>query len=471
MSKKIDDYNKELEVKVSALREYLTDKANNVILGITYWRQHRHHKCYKCRKYGHIAQDCENVCLLCDNIHPKTICVQTYYKTLRKIAKIMKGVSELNIRSKMEQIQTLEIANEQEILNIKYRYENLEASKQSEIIINKTIKPKIIRKYENLAPSMTTPYEIKHKFNVLKAYIVKRLYIERTTSIFDIFRTKENNSKMTITQGRHIEFLMQNKCGIKNNRYIIMKKRKEPKPQSVLYIDMPYVTKGKNTIILREKRELTCKSALIRQKKLDYLKDLIRKLEKQKKKASNELNKYNPRLFNKIKATIQAKKKEAEFCKRAASKELKSARNIKWEMKNRLDNKIQYKLNAKAARMESNYQRKMDDIYDWQERLRQKQVKLDHKMKQANYLYGRANAIVKMNRQDLEDKIADKEYDEKMHGYKYNYRERDQERLQQLDNQADEFDNMHETMNDDDDYDEEYDNEVEEYNQSDGFAD
>jgi hypothetical protein len=368
----------------------------------------------------------------------------------------MKGISELNIRSKMEQIMTLEIANEQELLNIKYKYENLEPSKQSEIIIEK--QPKQIKKYENLAPSITTPIEIKHKFNVLKGIIVKRLFIERTTSIFDVFKTRKNDSKMTLTEGRHIEFLMKNNCQRNNNRYTIWKRKENPKPKSVMYIDMPYVTSGKNTIILREKRELTCQSALIRQKKLDYLKDLIRRLEKQKKKASNELNKYNPRLFNKIKATIEQRKKEAEYLKKITNKELDKAKDMKYRLKEKINDKI----NRKIDRIEMNYKIKMQDIYDWQERLRQKQEKLDTKFNQANYLYREANKIVKLNKKEIEEGTNDNKtpYELKMDRLQKASVKDWQNAHLKLDTQEKELENMHNIINQD----EEEDEEVEEYN-------
>jgi hypothetical protein len=368
----------------------------------------------------------------------------------------MKGISELNIRSKMEQIMTLEIANEQELLNIKYKYENLEPSKQSEIIIEK--QPKQIKKYENLAPSITTPIEIKHKFNVLKGIIVKRLFIERTTSIFDVFKTKKNDSKMTLTEGRHIEFLMQNNCQRNNNRYTTWKRKENPKPKSVMYIDMPYVTSGKNTIILREKRELTCKSALIRQKKLDYLKDLMRRLEKQKKKASNELNKYNPRLFNKIKATIEQRKKEAEYLKKITNKELNKAKDMNY----RLKEKINDKMNRKIDRIEMNYKIKMQDIYDWQERLRQKQEKLDTKFNQANYLYREANKIVKLNKKEIEEGTNENKtpYELKMDRLQKASVKDWQKAHLKLDTQEKELENMHNIINQD----EEEDEEEEDYN-------
>jgi hypothetical protein len=53
--------------------------------GITYWRKHRYHKCYKCHKYGHIAHDCENICLACGNLHNGSICVYSVEKLFKKI--------------------------------------------------------------------------------------------------------------------------------------------------------------------------------------------------------------------------------------------------------------------------------------------------------------------------------------------------------------------------------------------------
>jgi hypothetical protein len=58
---------------------------NSVARGITYWHKHRHHICYKCRKYGHIAKDCSKICQACGNLHNNTVCVYSIEKLFRRI--------------------------------------------------------------------------------------------------------------------------------------------------------------------------------------------------------------------------------------------------------------------------------------------------------------------------------------------------------------------------------------------------
>jgi hypothetical protein len=66
---------------------------NSAARGILYWRKHRHHICYKCRQYGHIAADCDKICTLCGNMHNDTVCVHSIEKFVRKIyGTIMKNV-------------------------------------------------------------------------------------------------------------------------------------------------------------------------------------------------------------------------------------------------------------------------------------------------------------------------------------------------------------------------------------------
>jgi hypothetical protein len=74
---------------------------NATARGVTYWRKHRYHKCYKCGVYGHIAIDCSNICQLCGNLHNKTVCVYSLVELYRKINKkitreIIRDPEEIN---------------------------------------------------------------------------------------------------------------------------------------------------------------------------------------------------------------------------------------------------------------------------------------------------------------------------------------------------------------------------------------
>jgi hypothetical protein len=64
---------------------------NATARGVTYWRKHKHHICYKCRQYGHISYDCINICKLCGNLHTGTVCIFSLLKLYRKINRKLKG--------------------------------------------------------------------------------------------------------------------------------------------------------------------------------------------------------------------------------------------------------------------------------------------------------------------------------------------------------------------------------------------
>jgi methyl-accepting chemotaxis protein len=297
----------------------------------------------------------------------------------------------------MEQIMTLEIVNEQKLVNMKWRFDQLQPEKQYDLKLKTIPKP-----FSDLAPSITTQHTIKHEFNVVKPYIVKRITIPRTTSIFSIFKDKVINSKMFLSSNRYVDFKLFSKnisFTIEPNHYMTFKP-KIVNPSPVSYIDMPYVYKktgNKTRIILREKHEYLAECARIRQAKLDHLRDLDQKLKKQKKRATNELNKFNPKVFAETKTKLNHMMTQANKTMKKADKIFEKA-NLKQERINEIvDNKID--------KLEQIHNRKMQQVYDWQDRLAYKQQKLDDKFEQANYLYGQANKIVKKNKAQIQEEI------------------------------------------------------------------
>lgn len=67
------------------LCEQLTQHFTRAAQGILYWRRHRHHKCYNCGMYGHLAKDCDNICPMCGNWHNSKVCIRSLTKLYKKI--------------------------------------------------------------------------------------------------------------------------------------------------------------------------------------------------------------------------------------------------------------------------------------------------------------------------------------------------------------------------------------------------
>jgi hypothetical protein len=74
----------------SKLSVYLRNLFKETVRGVHYQKVHKHHKCYKCRKYGHIAEDCVNICENCGKLHEGSVCASSLQKLVTKILKIIK---------------------------------------------------------------------------------------------------------------------------------------------------------------------------------------------------------------------------------------------------------------------------------------------------------------------------------------------------------------------------------------------
>jgi hypothetical protein len=96
---------------------------------VTYYKQNSRQRCFKCRKYGHIAKYCNKICQTCGFYHPKKICLTTmiqnfeeiicynYMNFARQYDKICASIDNLNKVS----FKSMQVTSGQQ-LNIKPTY-------------------------------------------------------------------------------------------------------------------------------------------------------------------------------------------------------------------------------------------------------------------------------------------------------------------------------------------------------------
>jgi hypothetical protein len=140
---------------------------NATARGVTYWRKHRYHKCYKCGVYGHIAIDCSNICQLCGNLHNKTVCVYSLVELYRKINKkltreIIRDPEEITrfVERKRMEITLKNSEEQREVI-------------QEKIVRKPEKKIVKIKKYTNLGITTPCSYQYKPPQDKLKEMLHK----------------------------------------------------------------------------------------------------------------------------------------------------------------------------------------------------------------------------------------------------------------------------------------------------------
>jgi len=89
------------------LNELCSDADNSIAT----WRKYKNKKCYKCKKYGHIASMCEKVCHKCLNVHNKFVCPFELNKTLALINKDKDKFAEIKMAIEKQKSIYLERLN------------------------------------------------------------------------------------------------------------------------------------------------------------------------------------------------------------------------------------------------------------------------------------------------------------------------------------------------------------------------
>jgi hypothetical protein len=121
----------------------LSDKVNRVIgvhaNSLAYRNKHKSQKCYKCHKYGHIADNCDSVCGFCGLFHPDSMCLRKLIDLLAKLCEDLSGEYRRDI-NKLNKL--LEIKNNEEIQIVQHSssYDKLSPMVVNNIFIERTQK-------------------------------------------------------------------------------------------------------------------------------------------------------------------------------------------------------------------------------------------------------------------------------------------------------------------------------------------
>lgn len=291
----------------------ITQLFKNTCLGVHYWRQHKNIKCYKCKKKGHLAKQCEQICYRCGNYHPTLpVCIFNIEKLFNKLIKLLEEKHKKTPYEKYlllkEEIETFQDKEDEKyvkdlvkntlkaekvpelkiIKNINFEIKN----RNKELIINKIntieFKSKSFKNtYINLQPS--SKLEIGYKYAEYNGYF-KWLYSQGSLMM------RKNHFKsiigsLSITNNKNYEFIRITHKKYKNKEYKQRNNRSKSK------------TKKQSSIVIRmEAQKLADKNYYVRtpKHKEELIKSLIRSQEIANKSKYKKIRKLKEKHLYKI---------------------------------------------------------------------------------------------------------------------------------------------------------------------------
>jgi hypothetical protein len=164
------------------MKQDISTVYNDALTGVTYWLKHRKQLCYRCRRKGHLANDCDKICPLCENLHSTPVCLHELNKIFDKI---LKRIDQIDQQEKVLQAheEALKILNKEHKNELKEMQKSLKQIKDSSFNMpsraesftlnrlepnkNEIQIPKIILSSENASKLslMATPKPAKINFN------------------------------------------------------------------------------------------------------------------------------------------------------------------------------------------------------------------------------------------------------------------------------------------------------------------
>jgi hypothetical protein len=324
---------------------------------------------------------------------------------MRQTLKILKGLNEITFEKKFEQLKQLELKTEKKIITARMILDNKtyvnEITKQNEFSI---IKKK--QTYKDLAPSITTQQTIKFTdgFQDLKEKWTVRLSIDRKpTSIFDIFKKKEN--PVFTTRKAAAEYKCKKQLGTieisENTCYNIDKPK--PKGKMIICSDRVAIKQPDKTwkIVLHVRNNLLCFSALHKQVQLGKISELNKKLKKMKNHAHTYLMRHDLHKYNLMKAEAARIDKQIQHKSRIIEQAKSTAR------------RITNKAHAYMERCQDKIDQKKEMLDEWRDKMQRQQNILNYKKEVISDKIHRINKDTKEKMNWRTEKIKGLEQDKR----------------------------------------------------------
>jgi hypothetical protein len=170
-----------------SLCDYIHKTYVDAMASISYWEHNKRRKCYKCRKYGHMAKECDKICNLCHNYHTTAVCIFSLSEYYRRLYQAAKKIVEVNDRDKMREI--IEITGP--------RTKKMQVKHELEKVITK-VNQERTKEYHPVTQASFTikrTFKIQHQEEYQYWNVNVEKEIERAKHITEMLRKTESKNK------------------------------------------------------------------------------------------------------------------------------------------------------------------------------------------------------------------------------------------------------------------------------------
>jgi hypothetical protein len=136
------------EAEVDSITLVVIEYTNILADAVVYNNLHKKQKCYKCKKYGHLAKDCSEVCARCQKVHRGDLCQDQIVLLMTKLINYHKRI-EINAqknnkkwRKEFLSANIEKIKKQQLVEEVKYKKLHKEYNEKKELLSKQQAKVK-----------------------------------------------------------------------------------------------------------------------------------------------------------------------------------------------------------------------------------------------------------------------------------------------------------------------------------------